>query len=79
MYYSCQLNLVDMTACISQHKIYVMIEKQLTLNELYTPLLFYTTQMINPFINSRSSANHDEVERLSANGKIFIKGIVSLL
>ena len=27
-------------------------------------LPFYATQIINPFLNSRSSANHDKVERL---------------
>ena len=31
---------------------------------------FYATQIINRFNNSRNSANHDNVERLSANGEI---------
>jgi hypothetical protein len=46
---------------------------------LSTLLPLYATQMISPFCNSRISANHGKVERLSANGEIFIKGIVSLL
>ena len=40
---------------------------------------FYATQIINPFINSSISANYHKVEKLSANGKILIKGSVSLL
>ena len=38
-------------------------------------LSFYATEIIN----SRISANHDTVEGVSANGKILIKEIVSLL
>jgi hypothetical protein len=39
----------------------------------------YATKIINPFLNSMILANHDQVERLSANVEILIKGIVSLL
>ena len=42
-------------------------------------LPFYATQIIKPFLNSMISANHDKVKELSANGEMFIKGIVSLL
>jgi len=37
------------------------------------------TQVNSPFLNSRTLANNDKVERLSANLEILIKGIVSLL
>ena len=40
---------------------------------------FYAAQIINPFLNSWISANHEKVERLSANSEIIVKGIVSLL
>ena len=50
-----------------------------TPNVFYTPLRFYTTKIISSFLNSRISANHDKVGGLSANGKILIKGVVSLL
>ena len=43
------------------------------------PLHFYETQIINPFLNFRISANHDKDNGLSANGKILKKGIVSQL
>ena len=59
-----------------------IIEKQLLqLNyEIhFPPLPFYATQMINPFLNSGISANHAKGERLTANGEILLKGIVSLL
>ena len=39
------------------------------------PLPFYGTQIINHFLNSSFSANRDKVERLSADGEIFIKGL----
>ena len=42
-------------------------------------LPFYAAQKVNPFLNSINKANHDKVERLSANGEIIITGIVSLL
>ena len=42
------------------------------------PLSFFANQIINPFLNSRISANHKKVQGLSANGKILIKGVVSL-
>ena len=51
-----------------------IIEKQLprrirnTQNDIHTPLPLYATSLIIPFLNSRISANHDKVERLSANG-----------
>ena len=38
----------------------------------------YATQIITPFLNSIISAKHDKVYRLSANGEILLKGIVSL-
>ena len=38
----------------------------------------YVTQIINPFLNSMDSPNHDKVEWLSANDEIILKGIVSL-
>ena len=37
------------------------------------------TQIINPFLNSRITANHDKVDRLLANGDLLIKGIDYLL
>ena len=43
---------------------------------MFFVLLFISaTQMINPFLNSRISANHDKVEGLLANfnGEILIK------
>ena len=45
----------------------------------HIPIPFNATKMINPFPNSRISANHDKVERLFANDEILIKVIVSLL
>ena len=38
----------------------------------------YATQIINPFLNSRISDNHDKVGELSANSEILIKEIVYL-
>ena len=49
-----------------------------TLNYEVQQITFNATQIINPFINSRISANYDNVEGLLANGEIIIKGIVSL-
>ena len=46
------------------------------------PLPFYAIKIISHFLNSRSSANHDNVDIFSdkqCNGKILIKEIVSLL
>ena len=40
---------------------------------------FYATQIINPFINSKISTNHDKIDGLSANCEILIREIVSLL
>ena len=63
----------------------LIIEKQLPLwiikyiKCLIYPLPFYAIQIINPFLNSRISLNHDKVVRLSANGEIIRKEIVSLL
>ena len=37
------------------------------------PLPFYPTQTINPFLDSRISANHDKVEGLLACSEILIK------
>ena len=57
--------------CIT--KSYFIIEKQLQRRILkYTkclsyPYSFHAIQMINPFLNSRISANYDKVDRLSAN------------
>ena len=44
-----------------------------------SPLFFLATEIINPFLDSMISANHDKVEAHSANGKILIKRIVALL
>ena len=46
---------------------------------IHTPFHFHATQIINPFINSKISANHDKIERLSANGETLMKKIVFLL
>ena len=40
---------------------------------------FYATQMINPFLDSRISDNHDKVDKLSANDEILVKDFVFLL
>ena len=40
---------------------------------------YYATRIINPFLKSRISGNHDKKDELSANDKILIKGIVFLL
>ena len=49
---------------------------------LSNPLPFEATQIINPPLNSRISANHDKVERLSlfsqCNGELLVDRIVSL-
>ena len=50
----------------------------------YTNCLSYPPSLLcnsnnYPFLNSRISANQDKVERLSANGGILIKQIISLL
>ena len=37
------------------------------------------TQISNPFLNARISAQYDKVERLSTNDKLIINGIVPLL
>jgi hypothetical protein len=50
-----------------------------TANIFHTPLPFYAAQTFNPVLNSRISANHDKVERLSANRELLIKMIVYLL
>ena len=49
------------------------------MNVFQTPLPFYATQIINPFLNSRISANHDKVEGHSAKGEILIKEIDTIL
>ena len=43
------------------------------------PLSFYATQIVNPFINTRISANHDKVDELSANGVILVGDCFSSL
>ena len=51
-------------------------ELRKTANVFHTPpLSFYASQIIIPFLNSRTSANHDKVDGLSANGEIFIRGL----
>ena len=37
----------------------------------HNSLPFYATQIINPILNSRISANHDKVQGLLANGEIL--------
>ena len=44
-----------------------------------SPLLFIATEIINPFLDSMISANHDKVEEHSAISKILIKWVVALL
>ena len=46
-----------------------------TPNVFNTPLHFYSTQIIRPFLNSRISARHDKVDGHPANGEILIKGL----
>ena len=41
-------------------------------------LPFYGTQIINPFLNPRISANHDKVEGHSVNNEILLTGIETL-
>ena len=54
-----------------------MIEKHLSLelcntpNVFHIPLPFYTTQILNLFLNLMISANHDKVEEYLANGGIL--------
>ena len=43
------------------------------------PPPFYATEILNPLLNSKLSANHDKVEGYLANGEILIKGIETLL
>ena len=59
----------------------IIIEYKLwnTANAFHTPLPFYATHVINPFLNSGISANHDEIEGNSVNREIFIKGYWTLL
>ena len=48
------------------YKRYFMIDQQIARHfvhyseYIYHPLPFYTTKIINPFLNSRISANHDK-------------------
>ena len=59
-----------------------IIEKQLQhcimeYTKCLSSIPFYNaTQIINPFLNSRISANHDKVQGYSAIGEILIKGVV---
>ena len=39
----------------------------------------YASQIIDRFLNSRISTDHNEADGLSANSEILMKGIVSLL
>ena len=44
--------------------------------------MFYATKIIKPFINTWSSANHDKVDRLLANGEnliLFLYSIISFV
>ena len=50
-----------------------------TTNVFHTPLPFYATQIINPFLNSWVSANHDKVEENSANNGEFLKNGIETL
>ena len=46
----------------------------------YTKCLpFYANQIINPFLNSRFSKNHDKVDGLSVNPCVFFSTVESLL
>jgi hypothetical protein len=61
-----------------------IIEKQLpellgNVANIFHILPFNATHLINPFLYSRISANHDKKGEISANGEILIKWIVSLL
>ena len=57
---------VCMTVFWGQYKRYFIIDQQIVRNFVhfsecsYHLLPFYTTQMINPFLTSRISANHDK-------------------
>jgi hypothetical protein len=59
----------------------LIIDKQITrlfcytTNVYQTPLLFYATQLIKPFLNSRISSNHKKVEGIQPSGEIPIKVI----
>ena len=61
-----------------KQKIFYNRETITTLNFEVQQITFNVTQIIDPFINSRISANHDNVEGLLANGEIITKWIVSL-
>ena len=41
-----------------------------TVNIFYIPIPFYATKIIDPFLNSMISANHDRVEGHSANAMV---------
>ena len=55
---------------------HLRVELLNTPNVFHIPLLFYATQVFNSFLNSRIAANHDKVERFSANGEIPVKWFV---
>ena len=40
-----------------------------------TPIPFYATQIINPFLNSRNSVNHNKVERIQLMVKSLERGL----
>ena len=64
----------------------IMIEKKVPRGIMYekqqmsfiSTLLFYATQIINPFLNSRISVNQDKVDGYSANGLVSPLYIKSL-
>ena len=56
----------------------------ITVNVLQTPLPFYATQIINPFLCSRIIANHDKGEGFqpimkSLNSQLFLQYIISFI
>ena len=80
LYVSKKILTAFQTESYNIYKRYFIIEKQmLQMSFFHITLPLYATQIINPFLNSRISANHDKKERLRVNGEILIFGIVSLL
>ena len=41
----------------------------------FIPISFYATQIVNPFLNSSTYANHVKVKGHSANDKILLRGM----
>ena len=60
--------MTDTNPCAKKKRFYnrETIELCNTSNVFHTPLSFYATQIINPFLNSRISANHDKVDGLQS-------------